>query len=90
MCSIACHGGTNQDNACDCIKILSIFIRTQRSDRVRNKEVNKEVKRQRRNIAKRYAANKGNDLVECNDMAGNDDDMDGKSGSKGGRKGAKK
>ena len=59
-------------------------LRTQRGLRTRDNDGDKEAKRQRRNIAGRWAASKGNDL------AGNGGDMGGNSGSKGGRKGAKK
>ena len=83
-CSIACHGGTNQDNTPDCPNISSMATRTQRGLRFRDNDNDKEAKRQRRNTAGRWVASKGN----C--MAGNGDDMGGNSGSKGGRKGGKK
>ena len=37
-CSIACHGGTNQDNTPDCPNISSMTIRTQRGHRVRDRD----------------------------------------------------
>ena len=83
-CSIACHGGTNQDNTPDCPNISSMATRTQRGLRTRDNDGDKEAKRQRRTKSGRWVASKGNDL------AGNGDNMGGNSGSKGGRKGAKK
>ena len=82
-CSIACHGGTNQDNTPDCPNISSMNMRTQRGHRVRDREQEeKEAKRQRRNTAGRWIASKGNDLVDI--------DTSGTSGSKGGSKGRDK
>ena len=57
--------------------------RTQRGLRARDNDGRKEAseaKRQRRNIAGRWAASKGNDL------AGNGDDEGGRSGRKGAKK----
>lgn len=85
-CSIACHGGTNQDNTPDCPNISSMATRTQRGLRTRDNYGDKEAseaKRQRRNTAGRWVASKGNDL------AGNGDGEGSSSGNKGGRKGRK-
>ncbi len=63
-CSIACHGGTNQDNTPDCPNISSMAMRTQRGHRTRDRDqIAKEAKRQRRNTAGRWVASKGNDLA---------------------------
>lgn len=69
-CSIACYKQTNQNNTLDYSNISSIIVRTLRGYRLRDKENNDEeteAKRQRRNIARRWAANKGNDLIENDD-----------------------
>ena len=83
-CSIACHGGTNQDNTPDCPNISSMATRTQRGLRFRDKDSDKEAKRQRRNTAGRWVASKGNGL------AGDGDDVGGSSGSNSGRNSGKK
>ena len=48
-CSIAYHGGTNQDNTPDCPNISAMSVRTQRGHRTR--DVVNEAKRQRRDKA---------------------------------------
>ncbi len=79
-CFIACHGGTNQDNTPDCSNISSMTMRTQRGHKIRDTEKEKrEGKRQRRNSAERWAASKGNNLVNTKER-----------GSKGGNKGDKR
>ena len=60
-CSIACHGGTNQDNTPDCPNISAMSVRTQRGHRTR--DVASEAKRQRRDKAGHWIASKGNDMV---------------------------
>ena len=70
-CSIACHGGKDQDNMPECPNISSMTMRTQRGHRTRDQEVgNKEAKRQRRNTAGRWAASKGSNLVDGKGNAG--------------------
>ena len=61
-CSIACHGGTDQDDTPDCPNISSMRMRTQRGHRVRDGV--KEAKRQRRDRAGSWITSKGNDLVD--------------------------
>ena len=65
-CSVACHGGKNQDNTPDCPNISSIIMRTQRGFRVRDRDDDNDDggKRRRRNTAGRWASSKGNDLTE--------------------------
>ena len=64
-CSIACHGGTNQDNTPDCPNISTMAMRTQRGHRTRDEESRmKETKRQRRDRSGQWIASKGNELVE--------------------------
>lgn len=64
-CSIACHGGTNQDNTPDCPNISSMTTRTQRGHRIRDRDhMTKEAKRQRRNTAGRWVASKGRELID--------------------------
>ena len=60
-CSIACHGGTNQDNTPDCPNISSMATRTQRGHRTRDQ--GNQAKRQRRDRAGQWMASKGNDLA---------------------------
>lgn len=63
-CSVACHGGSNQDNMPDCPNISSITMRTQRGHRTRNRDNEaQEAKRQRRNRAGQWIASKGRDLI---------------------------
>ena len=88
-CSIACHGGTNQDNTPDCPNISSMTMRTQRGHRVRNRDQeNKDAKRQRRNTGGRWVATKGNELIDNseNNISKGDSKGDSKGGSKGGSK----
>ena len=72
-CSIACHGGTNQDNTPDCPNISSMAMRTQKGhrtrdqtqDQIRDQELEaKEAKRLRRNTAGQWVASKGVDTSE--------------------------
>lgn len=79
-CSIACHGGVNQDKTPDCPNISSMRMRTQRGHRTRDQDQGgKEAKRQRRNRAGKWVASKGNDLV----------DNGGSSSRRGTREGSK-
>ena len=61
-CSIACHGGTNQDNTPDCPNISAPRMRTQRGHRTR--DAANKAKRQRRDKAGHWIASKGNDMVD--------------------------
>ena len=64
-CSIACHGGTNQDNTPDCPNISSMRMRTQRGLQSRDQDGAKEAaKRQRHDRVGHWIASKGNDLVD--------------------------
>ena len=65
MCSIACHGGTNQDSTPDCPNISTMAMRTQRGHRTRDQT--KEAKRQRRDRAGQWIASKGNDMMDDNE-----------------------
>ena len=68
-CSIACHGGTNQDNTPDCPNISSITMRIQRNYRTRDQGQAKEAKRQRRDKVGQWIASKGNDVVNNKDSS---------------------
>ena len=62
-CSIACHGGRNQDNTPDCPNISSMAMRTQQGHRTRDggQAAKKDAKRQRRDSAGQWIASKVND-----------------------------
>ena len=66
-CSIACHGGTNQDNTPDCLNISSMATRTQRGHRTRDQA--NQAKRQRRDRAGQWMASKGNDLADTHESS---------------------
>ena len=66
-CSIACHGGTNQDSTPDYSNISTMAMRTQREHRTRDQVQIKKTKRQRRDKAGQWIASKGNDMINDNE-----------------------
>ena len=64
-CSIACHGGINQDSTPNYPNISTMAMRTQRGHRTRDQT--KEAKRQRRDKAGQWIASKGNDMMNDNE-----------------------
>ena len=98
---IACHGGTNEDNTPNCPNVSAMVMRTQQGHRPPDQDLDREARRQQRNIAGQWAASKGNDLANdagraddagANDTPADDAGADGAAinGDAAGRKGGRK